>query len=87
MVDEVIVLFGRIVPGVRRGSGESSNQQGSRTLPPRGPTILRYMMQAKGQDPSQQIGTRATTSPTDSLSPNDIHSEAKCILHSVRLAL
>lgn len=25
VVDEVIVLFGRIVPGVRGGSGESSN--------------------------------------------------------------
>lgn len=26
-------------------------------------------------------------SPTYSLSPNDIHSKAKCILHSVGLAL
>lgn len=31
--------------------------------------------------------TRATPGPTDSLSSNDVHSKAKCILHSVGLAL
>lgn len=31
--------------------------------------------------------TRGQPQPHDSLSPNDIHSEAKCVLHSVRLAL
>lgn len=30
---------------------------------------------------------QATPSPTDSLSSNDVHSKAKCILHCVRLAL
>lgn len=44
-------------------------------------------MQAENQDPSQQEGTKATPSPTDSLPPNDVHSEAQCVLHRVRLAL
>lgn len=36
------------------------------------------------QDLASHVGH---PSPTDSLSPNDIHSEAQCILHGVRLAL
>lgn len=41
----------------------------------------------RGPRPFLMRRTRATPGPTDSLSSNDVHSKAKCILHSVRLAL
>ena len=61
-----------------------SGQQGPRTSPlPCGPLFsgpggFLPTMQAKNQSPSR---------PRDSLSPNDVHSKAQCVLHGVGLAL
>lgn len=92
MVDEVVVLLGRIEPGGQE-QGEwavTECQWRSRTYFPCGTLLFGTegflpKMPAEVQHPSQKEGTRAT--PTDSLSPNDIHSETKRVLHCVRLAL
>lgn len=80
MVDEIIILLGRIVPGVGGRGRVLSGQQGPRTSPP--PpcpcSLAQRCRQRKNQSPS---------SPRDSLSPNDVHSEAQGILHGVGLAL
>lgn len=81
MVDKVIILLGRIIPG----------SQGRNHRLPRIhkldfhvghcflPTVQRNTLFNK-KEPHHP-------SPTHLLSPNDIHSKSKRILHSVRLAL
>lgn len=93
MVDKVIILLGRIISG-GQGEGRDRDKKShitkvSQTRFPCRPLLAGTVSFLPRVQRNKIFNKKEPDhpSPIHLLSPDDIHSKSKCILHSVRLAL